>query len=406
MIGLAALGACEPADDGSDTFENPCAVPGNVCTWAGLPGIGLLSEDGLFRTESGFYWPHDIVFMPSGEAYVPDFNNHRIRRIGTDGIVTTVSGSGWLGDGPPGVDNCWYGCDLGLSDWWHPAQISLDPRFPDVLWVASWHNHRVVRIDLVGQRMEWYAGAGEAGARDGDPEQVLMSFPSSVVVADDGTEYVSDQGNHTIRKITPDGTVETIAGLAGEPGYAGDGGPAVLARLRTNDLWVGAPAAHLLLDGHRLFVNDTLNSIIRVIDLDTGVIDRFAGTFQSSGYGLEYNELTGQPYNGEYEGLAGYAGDGGDALDAEFAWPRDLAKGPSGDLFVADSSNHCVRRIDRDGFVSTVAGVCGELGFSGDEGPATEANFHLPVGVEVDADGNLYIADANNHVIRRVARDW
>jgi DNA-binding beta-propeller fold protein YncE len=285
----------------------------------------------------------------------------------------------------------------------------LDPHTPDVFWAASWHNHRIVRVDMVGSTMEWSAGAGEAGYRNGAPEQVLLAFPSSVVVAEDGTQYVSDQGTHTIRKILPDGTVEHFAGVAGEPGYDGDGLLASDARLHSTAFWVGAPSARLMLDEDEglLYVVDTLNSLVRVIDLDTGIIDRFAGRFVSSGPAVLLNELYGTIYESEREGRPGHGGNGGDRLDARFGWPRDIARGPTGDFFIADSSNHCVRRIDASGIVSTVAGTCGEEGsYGGDEGPATEALLNLPVGVALDARGDLYVADANNHLIRRVKRDW
>jgi DNA-binding beta-propeller fold protein YncE len=349
------------------------------------------------------------LFLPSGDTLVTDFNNHRIRRIAPDGIVTTVSGSGWLGDGPPGVSACWFGCDLEKSDWWHPSQMFLDPHTPDVFWAASWHNHRIVRVDLLNHSMEWATGAGEPGYRNGEPEQVLLAFPSSVVVARDGTQYVSDQGTHTIRKILPDGVVEHFAGTAGEPGYDGDGGPAAEARLHSTAFWVGAPSARLLLDEDEgvLYVVDTLNSIVRVIDLDTGVIDRFAGKFVSNGTSFMVNELNGTIYESAPEGRPGHAGDGKDRLEARLGWPRDIAPGPSGDFFIADSSNHCVRRIDADGIVSTVAGECGDDGlYGGDGGPAVEAQFNLPVGLALDTRGDLYVADANNHVIRRVKRNW
>ncbi len=407
----ALFAACTPVDPGGSVAEptDPCEVPGHICTWAGTPGLAILAPEGLTREKAGFYWPHDVVFTAEGDAYVPDFNNHRIQWIHPDGIVTTLSGSGWLGDGPQSIslyEGCWYGCDLRLSDWWHPGQLSFDPTIADVFWVASWHNHRVVRVDLVGKTMEWWAGAGVEGSRDGERDQALLTFPSSVVAADDSTLYVSDQGNHVIRRITTDGVVEVFAGAPGGPGYEGDGGPAGEARLRSTASWVGAPAARLVLDGNRLLIADTLNSVIRVIDLDTGIIDRFAGKFVSTGWAGQFNQLTGEMYEGELEGDPGHKGDGGDALDARFAWPRDLVVSPTGDIFVADSSNHCVRRIDPSGIVSTVAGQCTKSGFEGDEGPGTEALLHLPVGVSLDPAGNLYVADSNNQVIRRVARDW
>ena len=345
--------ACEEAPPSSEPPPgDPCEEGGNICTWAGTPGLAFLAPEGLHRTKTGFYWPHDVLFTPEGDAYVPDFNNHRIQWIHPDGIVTTLSGSGWLGDGPPDIgeyEGCWYGCDLGLSDWWHPGQMAADPSSSDVFWVASWHNHRVVRVDLVGQRMEWWGGAGEEGFREGERDQALFAFPSSVVVAPGGTQYVSDQGNHVIRRIGVDGIVEVFAGQPGGPGYEGDGGPAAEARIRSTAEWVGAPAGRMVLDGNRLLFADTLNSILRVIDLDTGIIDRFAGKFVSTGVMGQFNTVTGEVYEGELDGKPGHKGDGEDMLDARFSWPRDLVVAPAGDIFVADSSNHCVRRIDPSG---------------------------------------------------------
>jgi sugar lactone lactonase YvrE len=138
-------------------------------------------------------------------------------------------------------------------------------------------------------------------------------------------------------------------------------------------------------DGVRYF-SDTGNHRIRVLDTDDTV-----RTVAGSGPDV---------FDRSFDG--GYAGDGGPAVEALLRSPTDVAVDAVGNLYIADTFNGCVRRVDTGGVITTVAGQCGVLGFSGDGGPATEAKLDRPYGVAVDADGNLYIADTHNHVIRSV----
>lgn len=396
---LPALVACA---DAPPAPVDPCDEPGTVCTWMGLPGLAMLSVDGVHREASGLYMPQDVAFAPDGTAFVADFNNHRVQRVAPDGVVTTLAGTGLPGDGDYGTA-CWGGCAAGGYELWHPSHVALDPGDPALLYAAAWHNSRIDRVDLARDVLTWITGDGQEGYREGDAQRAQLNLPSSVVAADDGTLYLSDQANQMIRRVTPDGAVEAVAGVAGVAGFAGDGGAAAEALLHGHSDWVGGPSSKLDLRGRELLVADTMNGVIRRIDLDTGAIDRFAGAFVSTGLGFTVNPLDGTVHYGELGGALGYGGDGGPALEARFARPRDVAFGRDGEVYVADSGNHCVRVV-RDGIVDTLTGTCGEEpGFAGDGGPAEEAVFDLPCGVAVDGEGHVYVADANNQVIRRVA---
>lgn len=219
-----------------------------------------------------------------------------------------------------------------------------------------------------------------------------LRFPSSVAVANDGTIYFVDAGNDRVRRVLPDGTIETFAGT-GEQGFDGDGRHRLETRfsfpLGTADDAEPGGALAFGPDGH-LYVADFQNHRIRQVDMDTGVVTTVAGSYVPPG---ETTESPAPP--------GGFSGDGGPATEAELNFPRDLAFAPDGTLYVSDTMNDRVRRIDRDGTITTVAGS-GARGFGGDRGPATEASLDRPAGIAIGPDGNLYIADQWNHVIRMV----
>lgn len=380
----AWLSGCAPA--GEQPLPDPCEVAGNICTWMGFPELALFTPPGRDRLQSGLYLPQDLQFGPDGVGYVADFNNHRVLSVQPDGLVDIVAGTGFPGDGASSGEGCDDGCDSSITLLWHPSQVVIDPRDPDQVITAAWHDHRVVSSSLSGGESTWILGDGDPGFGN-DP--VSLSYPSSVAVDADGTYYVADQGNQIIRRVGPAGEATILAGTPGLPGYQGDGGPAAEALLHGHTDWVGGPTSKITLRGRELFLADTVNGVIRKIDLDTGLIDRVAGKYQEGeGVGSE----------------SGFAGDGGDALDAVLAIPRAVAFGLAGEMYIADSGNNCVRVVDPDGVISTFAGRCGEEGgFAGDDGPAVEATLAFPCGVVVDEEGYVYISDSNNHVIRRVA---
>jgi sugar lactone lactonase YvrE len=191
-----------------------------------------------------------------------------------------------------------------------------------------------------------------------------------------GNLYISDTGNNRVRKITPQGVIVTAAGN-GTAGFSGDGGPATAAEL---DLTVPGlqPSGGVAVDASgNLFITDSGNNRIRMVTAQ-GIITTVAGS-----------------------GYSGFSGDGGPATSADLNWPVGLAVDTSGDFFFADNCR--IREVTPQGIITTVAGTgCDTGGFSGDGGPATSAGLALPVGVAVDARGDLFIADLNGGRIRKV----
>ena len=215
-------------------------------------------------------------------------------------------------------------------------------------------------------RIDTFAGLPELGD-NGPATDARLATPTGVAVDGAGNLYIADSRNHRIRKVDSSGTITTIAGT-GELGFGGDGGPATDARL--------AFPTDVAVDGAgNLHIADSRNHRIRKVD-SSGTITTIAGT-----------------------GELGFGGDGGPATDARLAFPTDVAVNGAGNLYIADSRNHRIRKVDSSGTITTIAGS-GEPGFSGDGGPATDARLARPNGVAVDDAGNVYIADTDNHRIR------
>ncbi len=404
-LATALLIACSGSDE-EPIPGDPCEESGNICTFIGVPGEALYSPEGIDRLETRLFLPQDITFADDGTAYYPDFNNHRVRRINLDGTVDTISGTGMLGDGPNNsgsTNSCWDGCDSLLSAWNHPTHVAVNPAAPNEIWVAAWHNSRINLIDTDANTLTWYAGTGGRYYAPGDASVAILDLPSALAFGPDGDIYFSDQANHLIRKVTAAGEVVDIAGQPRQPGMSGDGGLAVDAQLHGHTDQKADPGSKMEIVDGVLYFADTVNGVIRAIDLDTGTIETIAGKYESAGTTTYVDAITTEEYEADAGSIIGYAGDGGPALDAVFNTPRDIAIGLDGEIYIADTKNSCVRVV-RDGTIDTFAGQCGSPGFSGDEGPATDAQLAEPFGVAVDPEGNVYISDTLNHVIRKVVR--
>ena len=197
-----------------------------------------------------------------------------------------------------------------------------------------------------------------------------LDRPCAVRLDSRGRIYVVDHGNHRIRRIGLDGVITTVAGT-GSPGYSGDGGPATEARLK-------GPYGIFVDSKDNLLIADSKNHVIRRVD-GTGVIRTIAGT--------------GEP---------GYSGDGGPAVAAVFDTPQALFVTESGDIYIGDEHNHCIRRIDATGTISTVVGN-GDPGFGGDVVEVKEARLNDPEGVWVRPDGTVLVSDADNGRVRALS---
>jgi DNA-binding beta-propeller fold protein YncE len=238
-------------------------------------------------------------------------------------------------------------------------------------------NHCIRRIDARTGIISTICGTGEKGyAGDGGPAtHARLNEPYGVVIDGSGRVFFADRLNRRVRVIDTTGVISTLAG-EGSGTYSGDGGPAAQAGL------VEPNGLTLSPDQSRLFIADVAGHRVRVVDLARGTIETFAGT-----------------------GEARHDGDGGPAVEAAVFGARAVAFAPDGSLYVMERQGSCIRRI-RDGVIETVAGT-GARGYAGDGGDARQAVFDAPKEMAVDPEGNIYVVDTENHAIRRIdAESW
>ncbi|MCE2447493.1 MAG: hypothetical protein J4F35_03615 [Candidatus Latescibacteria bacterium] len=360
-----------------ETPTGPSGPYGRIETFAGTGDAGKGPEEAPLL-QALFYLPQDLTYGPDGRLYILDWNNHRVRvvidqrvRRGIDQRVTTLIGTGELGDAPAGRAR-----EIGLN---HPTHISFDPLGRLIL--TAWHNSMILRYDFATDYIEPICGTGER-TYSGD----AINLPSATAFDPLGRMYISDQENQRIRMVDTDGTIRTVVGT-GEPGFSGDGGPADQARIYAPIGQAAPPTSRIATDEFgNLYLADTFNNRIRKIDAATGIITTIAGNGNPTPY------LT----SGREEGAA--------ALAVALNWPCDVAIDSEGRVFVADTFNHCVSYIDLDGALYTAAGQCGKSGDMGDGGHPQSALLNRPYGIELDPDDNLYIADTRNHRIRLIVQ--
>jgi sugar lactone lactonase YvrE len=296
-----------------------------------------------------------------GNLYIADRTNNRIRKIDTNGAITTVAGngtSGFSGDG--GIAT-----SASLNA---PNGLATDN--VGNLYIADTNNNRIRKVDTSGI-ITTIAGNGTIGF-GGDGGMAVaanLSAPNEVAIDGVGNLYIADTNNNRIRKIDGGGVITTVAG-SGTTGFGGDGGLAVNASLNT-------PSGIAIDSGGNLYIADTNNSRIREVN-GTGIISTIAGN-----------------------GTSGFNGDGGPAIAASLSIPVEIALDSAGNLYITDANNNRIRKVDNSGIISTVAGN-GTVGFGGDGGNAVNANLNFPNGIATDSTGNVYIADTNNNRIREV----
>lgn len=331
-----------------------------INTIAGNGAIGF-SGDGGPATAAEIYDANRVHVDGSGNVYIADYRNERIRTVNTSGIIQTFAGNGtvgYSGDGGPAT-----AAELSF-----PAGVTTDG-FGNV-YIADQGNCCVRKINTSGT-ISTFAGNGSCGySGDGGPATAAeINQPYGVTIDISGNIYIADYFNARIRKINTSGIISTIAGN-GIRSYSGDGGPATAAELNgPANITVGVSGS--------FYIADLSNFRIRVVNT-SGIIETYAGN-----------------------GTVGYSGDGGPASAAELSMPIDIMLNASGNLYIADMQNARIRMVNTSSNINTIAGS-GAYGFSGDGGPATDAELELPEGVALDAYGNLYIADYNESRIRKV----
>lgn len=351
---VSGAAVCAQSADARTYTITPFAGSGSP----GFSGDGSNAEGAQVNNAWG------LAFDSSGNLYVADQINHRIRRITPSGTISTIAGNGTASFGGDG--NAATNASMN-----YPSGLAVAPN--GNVYIADTVNHRI-RMVATGGNISTVAGMGEAGSTgDGAPAmEAKLNYPTAVVVDAAGRVLIADTYNHKIRAITSDGNISTIAGT-GTAGVSGDGGAATAAKLNY-------PQGLALDAAGRIYIADTFNQRIRRIDTD-GTITTVAG-------------------NGE----PGFGGDGDLAAKAQLFYPKGIAVDSEGNLIIADCFNSRVRMVSPEGIIRTIAGN-GLFGDRGDWGPALRARLRFPAGVAVDSSGRVYVADTQNNKIRLLIPD-
>jgi uncharacterized repeat protein (TIGR01451 family) len=301
--------------------------------------------------------PVGVALDQAGNLYIAVYNDNNVRKVGTNGIITTAAGngvSGFSGDGGSAP-----AAQLNF-----PQGVVVDSS--GSLYIADTYNGRVRKVSTSGI----ISTAGGGGMGDGGTGAfAALLWPTKIAVDKQGNLYVSDTYGHRVRRIAPNGTISTVAGT-GTSGYSGDNGPAAAAQLNN-------PQGVAVDSSGNLYISDSYNHRIRMVN-QSGTITTVAGN-----------------------GLCCSSGDNGPATGAELNIADGVTVDASGNLYIAETGGQRIRKVDTEGIITTVAGT-GTSGYSGDNGPAIDAQLFEPWDVTIDSIGNLYIADAANNRVRKV----
>ena len=368
-VALDGTGNLFIADSGNCVIRK-VATTGKISTVAGTGGACGFAGDGGAATAAQLNSPMDVALDSTGNLFIADAYNFRIRQVGaTSHKMSTLAGNGTAS----------FGGDGGaatVAELSFPADVVLGGSGD--LFVVDQGNCVIRKVGAVTGTISTVAGTGGTCdfAGDGGPATAAeLNFPAGAAFDGTGDLIIADQSNCVIRKVQmTTGTISTVAGTGGACGFAGDGGPATAAELYL-------PAGVALDVAGNLFIADQDNFVIRRVDAMTHQISTVAGT----------------------PGISGFAGDGGPATAAELSTTTGVALDGAGNLFIADTGNCVIRKVvAATGAISTVAGIGGACGFAGDGGAATAAELNVPMGFAFDATGKLFVADSSNERIRRV----
>jgi sugar lactone lactonase YvrE len=360
-VAVDSAGNIYIADTVNDVVRKVTAATGIITTAAGTGFPGFAGDHGL-ATSAKLSGPIAVAVDTAGNLYIADNGNLRIRKVtAATGIITTVAGGGTSATTSGPATSAQLIAAPGVSvDAAGNIYIADGNVIREVIAATG------TIATLAGNGKPGFAGYSGDG---GSATNAQLSAAPAVAVDGSGNLYIADSLNYVIRKVTAaTGIITTVAGN-GLPGYSGDGGVATSARI--------AVGLGIAVDGSgNIYFSDGV--VVRKVTAATGIITVVAGN-----------------------GSSGYSGDGGPATSARLANPTGVAVDGSGNLYIADSSTDVVRKVTAaTGIITTVAGN-GTFGSSGDGGPATSAQLQ-PQGVVVDGSGNLYIADLNHGLIRKV----
>jgi sugar lactone lactonase YvrE len=316
--------------------------------------VVLVNTGTVTTLARGFSYPRGIAVDTQGNVYLSDTSNNMIKKIDTTQTVSTVAGT--LAAGSTDTSG-------GTPSFRSPYGIAVDAS--GNLYISDSSNHKIRKIDASGV-VTTFAGSGSAGNTNGTGVAASFHYPDGLALDAHGNLYVADSGNHQIRKIDPNGVVTTLAG-SGSSGRVNASGTSAT---------FNTPSGVAVDGSGNVYVADTNNNLIRKIDT-TGAVTTFAG---SGTYGNANDPV---------------------ALNASFKAPAGVAVDANGNVFVADQYNNGIRKIDTSGAVTTLAGLAsGTYGSSDGQGSA--AGFNAPFAVAVDMQGHVYVADTFNNSVRLI----
>jgi uncharacterized protein (TIGR03437 family) len=336
----------------------PSPGKGDISTVAGN-GLFAYSGDGGPATRAELDAPQAVATDAGGNVYIADTANNVVRKVSTSGTIATFAGNGIFGvggDGGPATAAQMMG----------PAGVAVDAQ--GNVYISDTTGQRVRVVTPSNGQINTYAGNRTTGySGDGSSAtNAELNTPTGLAVDTSGNLYIADTLNSAIRKVTPAGTISTVAGT-GVQGYGGDGGPATAAELYY-------PQAVAVDSSGNLYIADTQNNRVREVNA-LGIISTVAGN-----------------------GTFGYSGDGSWAVNAQITAPVGVAVDSLGNLYIGDS-NGVIRKVFPNATIATIAGN-GGIGYTGDGGAATSATLNSPQGVAVSTGGLVYVADAGNNAVR------
>ena len=405
-VAVDASGNVYVADSGSNKIRK-LSPAGVVTTLAGSGDRGSIDGTG---TAASFYDPTGVAVDSAGNVYVADSGNNKIRKVSPAGVVTTLAGSGGWGS----TDGTGTAASFSF-----PTGVAVD--FSGNVYVAGDQDYKIRKVSPTGV-VTTLAGNGSWGSTDGTGTAASFDYPYGVAVDSSGNVYVADLDNYKIRKVSPGGVVTTLAGNGSWGSADGTGTAASFTY----------PYGVAVDSSGNVYVADSYNNKIRKVSSD-GVVTTFAGngwvgSTDGPGTAAGFNHPTGvavdsagnvyvaDSWNNEIRKVsstgvvttvAGYVGSSIPGVDgvgrlARFNAPGDVAVDASGNVYVADSSNNKIRKVDSAGMVTTLAGS-GSTGST--DGTGTAASFNNPTGLAVDGSGNIYVTDSDNNLIRKVTSD-
>lgn len=341
-------------------------TPGGIITTfaGGGADVNQPPVEGILATDT-FVSPMGLAVDSAGNIYVSDGNHNTVRKIRTDGTIVTVIGNGvqgFSGDGGPATS-----ASINRA-----TGLAIDSA--GNLYMADVVGRRIRKVTTDG-KIHTIAGTGQPGLNgDGGPAvDATIDQPLDLFLDSSGDLYIAILANNVVRRISvADGKINTVVGN-GAYGFSGDSGPALNATLKG--------VASVLIDGaHNLYVTDRENNRVRKVD-GAGTISTFAGN-----------------------GAGNFFGDGGPATSSGLNRPAAVAFDGNSNMYISDTLNHRIRKVTTAGIMSTIAGT-GVVGFSGDNGPALNAMLDEPRGIAVDSNGNIYVSDYRNSRIRKIDKN-